>query len=223
MGRLRDKLKAKLSKHSTKIGAFFMMGILVLSALGAVLVYYAPQAKQPTRVGQLNGFDVLVDENGAYYVQIQQGVNWYFRANPLDAQNVTINERAVSLTRILTSGPGAYDFFTNVTADKVVILLDPAAPPIVTVSAAEVSKALGARQWTPEVAFTGEVDKPGAQLLKLADAINLPDKVVFYFSINENETSGITGLGRVIFVRAAKTEDLDLLSTKVSLILLGLA
>jgi hypothetical protein len=145
-----SKLKSFFGRHWQAIGGGFI-NYLSESANSTA----TPKASY---VGNYKGSDIYKADISDYYATVN-GVEWHFRANPLEAANVTIESRYKWTLSTLARGPGVSDFSTGKVFNKAVILLDPDENSRATLAATEISAALGATGWTPDVAFT----KPSSQ------------------------------------------------------------
>lgn len=216
------EMKRKLTW--TRAGAIFFILIMVLSAMGAVGEFF-----QPKQGGDINTFagrfgttDVYKVSDKDYYMKLgSEGVEWHFRANPLEAANVSASVDANSAINIARLGLWQSKAWLNVTG--VTILINPDEDSRTIVSATEVAQALGATRWTPDVAFTEKSEKRSdVPVLSREDATSQSaPTLTFYFNPNSTST-GVRRIGKMIVIEGVDYEDLDLAAVRVKMGLLGL-
>lgn len=211
----------------TRAGALFFILIMVLSAMGAVGEFFQPKQGDSdngdtTYAGRFGTTDIYRVSAKDYYMKLgSEGIEWHFRANPLEAANVTTSYEANSAINLVRLGLYQSKAWLNVTG--VTILINPNEDSRTIVSATEVAQALGAARWTPEVAFTEKSEKRSdVAVLGRDDATSQSaPTLTFYFNPNST-TTGVRRIGKMIVIEGVDSDGLDLAAVRVKLGLLGL-
>lgn len=211
----------------TRAGAIFFILIMVFTVMGGVGDFFSAPAQGSTGTATYAGrfgtiSDVYKVNDKDYYMKLgSEGIEWHFRANPLEAANVTASYEANSAVNIARLGLYQSKAWLNVTG--VTILINPNEDSRTIVSATEVAQALGAARWTPEVAFTEKSEKRSdVPVLSKEDATSQSAPTLTFF-FNPNATStGVRRIGQMIIIEGVDYDGLDLAAVRVKLGLLGL-
>lgn len=207
-----------------RLGAIFFILIMVFSAMAVVGDFFSQKkgTSDTTHAGQLGGIDIYKVTSNDYFMKLgSEGVEWHFRANPVEAANVTVSEEANSAIRLVRLGVWQSKAWLNVSG--VTLLMEPDADPRVVVSATEVAQALGAARWTPAVAFTKKSDtRSDIPVISIEDATSQSsESLTFYFKTNSTST-GIRRIGKMLILEGADFDALDLAAVRAKIGLLGL-
>lgn len=207
-----------------RAGALFFILIMVFSAMAVVGDFFSQKKNADTTyAGKLGTIDIYKVTNNDYFMKLgSEGIEWHFRANPLEAANANVSEEANSAIRLVRLGVWQSKAWLNVSG--VTLLIEPDADPRVVVSATEVAQALGAARWTPSVAFAKKSDeRSDVPVISVEDATSQSsESLTFYFKTNSTST-GIRRIGKMVILEGADFDGLDLAAVRVKIGLLGLA
>lgn len=237
-----------------QIGVVVVIVLMVLSMGAGVIGWIAgggdDGAEQDLNqsgghVGVVGGRDVYKVTDHDYYAYLQQGgqlVEWHFRANPVLAANVPVNDDAKYYLRILAERPPFYLSWESIT--KVYITFDPYDPASVIASGTELAYGLGAAGWseldgTLGIAYTRESEEnPETQVITMTDVLDMNRSGILAMNIfiDAGDQTEIEGMGlnrrfdqnvsdetdKLILIHGVNATDLDLAAVKVKMILLGM-
>ncbi|MFH0961181.1 MAG: hypothetical protein V1820_00665 [archaeon] len=230
------RAKSLFTRNWKVIGGIFLIFLMAASVFGGVVLSGKTDAANDSNdgehVGTVGGIDVYKVSDNDYYANLG-GVEVHFRANPAEAGKIKIDSRHKLILSTVMAGPNHFDILSGKKFEKTYILLEPDtnATSRVTVAAAEISTALGANGWVPEVAFTKEPSqKVDAKIMNVSYIQKLDEAaVVFYFSTSEG-IPGNTSIssfyteeskGVALFIVGKDLDSLDLAAVAVKMFLLG--
>ena len=237
------KKKSKWDKR--QMGALFVILLMVFSAGAGVVGWIVGTETTPetptnqsggVHVGVLNGQDIYKINDKDYYAVIQTGarpIEWHFRANPINAANVTMNFKArYYLGAVATKHPFILKW-ENIT--KVYITFDPYDTPQVIASGTEVAYGLGAAGWSSVDDLMGTAytksseEQPEMPVITNREVLDRNTSGILAINtyVDPNDLTEIEGAGtnetdKLILVHGINETDLDLAAVKVKLVLLGL-
>ena len=242
-----ENTKSKKKRWDSKQTAALVMILIMVFSMGAGVVgWLAGSTKTPetitnqtgAHVGVLNGLDIYEVNDKDYYTDVPTGagsrpIEWHFRANPISAANVSINNKAkYYLGAVATNHPFILRW-ENIT--KVYITFDPYDKPEVIVSGTEIAYGLGAVGWSEGegklgTAYTKEsVERPEVPVMTTRELLDNKTEGILAINlyVDNQSVTRIEGMGsnetdKIILVHGTNETDLDLAAVKVKLILLGI-
>jgi len=241
--------KGKKKRWDGKQTAALVMILIMVFSMGAGVVGWLAGSTKTTEtttnqtgthVGVLNGLDIYKVSDKDYYIDVPTGtgnqpIEWHFRANPISAANVSINNKARYYLGALATNTKNQFILSWENITKVYITFDPYATPEVIVSGTEIAYGLGAVGWSEGdgklgTAYTKEsAEHPEVPVMTTRDLLDNKTEGILAINlyVDNQSLTRIEGMGsnetdKIILVHGINETDLDLAAVKVKLSLLGI-